>query len=281
MKSPVYLINRRYNGLRKSEKRVAEFVQKHLDEVVLLSLQGLADKCDTSDATVLRFCRSLGYQSFSDFKTALIPELLRSGQSVAMEITPEDDPSSIKDAFLRNINLQNESTIKNIEFSVIQSVAEKILNASRTVILGMGGSAGVAHILSDSLVGLGIYAVYLHDRSIIQNIIPILNASDVVIGISHAGETEEVISGIKIAREYGAVTVGLTNFLPSPLSDVSQYVLLTSTPNNLLGSFSCQSRISQLAILELLLIELKRNIAGKINKEFNFENEYSLSDVTT
>ena len=281
MKSPVYLINRRYNGLRKSEKRVAEFVQKHLDEVVLLSLQGLADKCGTSDATVLRFCRSLGYQSFSDFKTALIPELLRSGQSIAMDIAQEDDPASIKDAFLHNINLQNESTIKNIDFDVIQKIAEKILDAGRTVILGMGGSAGVAHILSDSLVGLGIYAIYLHDRSIIQNIIPILNATDVVIGISHAGETEEVISGVKIAHEYGAVTVGLTNFSPSPLADVSEYVLLTSTPNNLLGSFSCQSRISQLAVLELVLIELKRKLAGEKNKEYDFKNEYSLSDIAT
>ena len=61
IKSPIYLINNRYNSLRKSERRVAEFVQKHMDEVVLLSLQGLAKKCGTSDATVLRFCRSLGY----------------------------------------------------------------------------------------------------------------------------------------------------------------------------------------------------------------------------
>ncbi len=280
MKSPVYLINRRYNGLRKSEKRVAEFVQKHLDEVVLLSLQGLADKCGTSDATVLRFCRSLGYQSFSDFKTALIPELLRSGQSIAMDIAQEDDPASIRDAFLHNINLQNEATIKNIDYDIVQTIAQKILKANRTVILGMGGSAGVAHILSDSLVGLGIYAIYLHDRSIIQNIIPILNNTDVVIGISHAGETEEVISGVKIAHEYGVVTVGLTNFSPSPLADVSEYVLLTSTPNNLLGSFSCQSRISQLAILELLLIELKRELAGKKGKKLSYTQEmFQLNEV--
>ncbi len=281
MKSPVYLINRRYNDLRKSEKRVAEFVQKHMDEVVLLSLQGLADKCGTSDATVLRFCRSLGYQRFSDFKTALVPELLRSGQSVAIDLAEEKDPVSIKDAFLHNINLQNESTIKNIDFDVIQNVAKKILKAGRTVILGMGGSAGVAHILSDSLVGLGIYAIYLHDRSIIQNIIPVLNSSDVVVGISHAGETEEVISGIKIAHEYGVVTVGLTNFSPSPLADVAEYVLLTSTPNNLLGSFSCQSRISQLAILELVLIEIKRELAGKKSKNFNFKSEYTLSEAVS
>ena len=64
MKSPLFLINKRFNDLRKSEQRVAEFVQKHLDEVVLLTTQGLANKCDTSDATVIRFCHSLGYKTF-------------------------------------------------------------------------------------------------------------------------------------------------------------------------------------------------------------------------
>ena len=57
-------------------------MQKHLDEAVLLTAQGLAKKCVTSDATVIRFCRSLGYQTFNEFKSALVPELLNSGESV-------------------------------------------------------------------------------------------------------------------------------------------------------------------------------------------------------
>ncbi|MCH8288445.1 MAG: transcriptional regulator, partial [Candidatus Marinimicrobia bacterium] len=51
-KSPIFLINNRYNSLRNSEKRVADYTQNHMDEVVILSLQGLAKRCETSDATV-------------------------------------------------------------------------------------------------------------------------------------------------------------------------------------------------------------------------------------
>lgn len=75
MNSPLNLINKRFNHLSKSEKTVAEFVQKHIDEVVVLTTQGIAERCKTSDATVIRFCRSLGYQTFNEFKTALVPEL--------------------------------------------------------------------------------------------------------------------------------------------------------------------------------------------------------------
>lgn len=261
MKSPLYLINKRFNALRKSEKRVAEFVQKHLDEVVLLTAQGLAERCETSDATVIRFFRSLGYKTFNEFKTALVPELLNSGESVLKGIGMKDKPETIKETFLHNIQHQIENTVVNLDFNNLNKIAEKIIKAKKIIIIGIGGAAGVAYILSDSLGGLGIYSNYLNDRSIIQNLIPTLNSSDVVIGISHSGESEEIVSAIKAAQEYGSITIALTNFSPSPLTNFSKYTLLTSVPENLLGSFSCQSRISQLALLELVLIEIKKQLS--------------------
>jgi DNA-binding MurR/RpiR family transcriptional regulator len=258
MKSPLYLINKRFNTLRKSEQRVAEFVQKHLDEAVLLTAQGLAKRCDTSDATVIRFCRSLGYQTFNEFKSALVPELLNSGESVLKGIGEKDKPETIKETFTSNIHLQIDKSVVNLDFEVLNEIAKKIITAKRIIIIGIGGAAGVGYILNDSLSGLGIYSNYLNDRSIIQNLIPTLNSSDVVIGISHSGETEEIVSAIKAAREYGSITVALTNSSPSPLANCFQFILLTSVPENLLGSFSCQSRISQLAILELVLIVIEK-----------------------
>lgn len=272
MKSPLYLINKRYNTLRKSEKRVAEFVQKHLDEAVLLTTQSLAERCNTSDATVIRFCRSLGYKTFNEFKTALVPELLHNGESILKGIGGKGEPDKIKETFLQNIHKQIDTTVINLHFKELKEIARQIINAKRIIIIGIGGAAGVAYILNDSLGVLGIYSNYINDRSIIQNIIPTLNSSDVIIGISHSGETEEIVSAIKVAHEYGSVTIALTNFSPSPLSNNSKYTLLTSVPNNLLGSFSCQSRISQLTLLELVLIEIKKQLSKEMNKNSSEEN---------
>ena len=263
MKSPIYLINNRYNSLRKSEKSVAEFVQKHMDEVVLLSLQGLAKKCGTSDATVLRFCRSLGYLGFADFKISLVPELLRSGKKTFLEVDGNENSGSVKDVFRRNFQQQLDSTFRNCEDTILRLAAFHISRANKIFIIGLGGSAGVAHIFCDSLGSLGIFSSFLGDRSIIQNAVPTLDAGDVVVGISHSGETEEVVSAVKKAQDYGAITIGITNFSPSPLADVSQITLVTSVPVNLLGSYSCQARISQLAILELVLYELSEMLTKK------------------
>ncbi|MCB9219750.1 MAG: MurR/RpiR family transcriptional regulator [Ignavibacteriales bacterium] len=263
MNSPLNLINKRFNHLSKSEKTVAEFVQKHIDEVVLLTTQGIAERCKTSDATVIRFCRSIGYQTFNEFKTALVPELLRSGKSLIKEVEQSSNTESTTQAFLYNLKQQIDFTINNLEADTLKIIADKIIKSNRMIIVGIGGAAGVGYIFNDSLCVLGIYSSYISDRSIIQNIIPTLNSKDVVFAISHSGETNEIVSALKAANEYDLVTIALTNFLSSPLTQYAKYVLHTSVPDNLLGSFSCQSRISQLALLELILQEIKNKLSKR------------------
>ena len=123
MNSPLNLINKRFNNLSKSEKTVAEFVQKHIDEVLLLTTQGIATRCKTSDATVIRFCRSLGYQTFNEFKTALVPELLRSGKSFIKEIENSKNTQSITQTFLFNLKQQIDFTINNLEIKSLELIA--------------------------------------------------------------------------------------------------------------------------------------------------------------
>jgi len=234
-----------------------------MEQVVVLSLQGLARRCGTSDATVLRFCRSLGYLGFADFKVSLVPELLRSSKKTYPEVGEKENSETVKEMLQRNFQQQLDSTLQNCDDAMLASIALHISRANKILIIGLGGSAGVAHIFCDSLGSLGIFSSFLRDRSIIQNVVPTLNSGDVVIGISHSGETEEVVSAVKTAQDYGAITISVTNFSPSPLADVSQYTFVTGVPANLLGSYSCQARISQLAILELVLYELSEMLTKK------------------
>ncbi|MEN8191643.1 MAG: MurR/RpiR family transcriptional regulator [Bacteroidota bacterium] len=261
--SPIFLINALFDSLSKSEKRVAEFVQKHMDETVLLTLNGLAKKCNTSDATVLRFCRSLGYLGFADFKVTLVPELLRSGKSIYVDANNKDESQDVQETFRQNFINQTDSTFKNCAGGMLSLVASQIIAANRVVILGLGGSAGVAQIFCDSLGSLGVFSNFFGDRSLIQNIIPILKPNDVVVGISHSGETEEIVAAIKKANEYGAKTVGITNSSQSKIASVAQIQLITGVSANLMGSYSCQARISQLVILELVLSEISKLFTKK------------------
>ena len=130
-KNPIYLINKCFNSLRNLEKRVVEYVQKHMYQVVLLSLNGLAQKCNISDATVLRFCRLLGYLGFADFKISFVPELLRRGKKVYLELDDDKGPEEVKMIFRRNFILQMDSTLKNCNEKLLKSLSFQISRAKR------------------------------------------------------------------------------------------------------------------------------------------------------
>jgi len=183
-----------------------------------------------------------------------------------LEVYNKDGTGDIKEELRQNFINQAESTLNNCDIKILSSLALKMSKANKVMIIGLGGSAGVAQIFCDSLSSLGIFSTFLQDHSIIQNVVPMLKSNDVLIGISHSGETEEVILAIKTAREYGAVTIGITNFLPSGLADAAQFPLLTVVPSNLLGSYSCQARISQLVILEMILYEISKLLKSEYSK---------------
>ena len=270
MQSPIDLINKRFTSLRKSEKRVAQFVQENSEDIVTLTLQGVAAGCSTSDATVLRFCRSLGFFGFSDFKTALVTDLLHQGRKPAGNIEKNSDDETKKEAFLSAFQSQLETTLRNCNYRDVRNVATSLLKANKIFLVGLGGSAGIAQILCDTLGSIGIFSTCIHDPSIIRNLSPVLNSHDLFFGISHSGETEEIVKSATIANEQGAATVGLTNFSPSPLADVSRFKLITSipqglssVPNNYMGGYSGQARMAQLAVLEMVTYELAELLTQK------------------
>lgn len=260
MKSPLDITNVRYNSLTNSEKRVADFVQKRADDLVFLSMQALAAQCKTSDATVMRFCRTLGFLGYQDFKRALVPYLLNRGFSPHKEIEGLKTSDKIMETFRTNLQGQLDATIRNCDLGSIQKAANRIVISLRITIVGLGGSAGVGYIFSDALGSIGIQSYCLHDRSLIESHVPLLTSSDTIVGISHSGETEETVFALRRARQNKAFAVSISNFIPSPLSEESDISLNTSIADNLMGSYSCQPRISQLAILEIILYEITQQL---------------------
>ncbi|MGB2516287.1 MAG: MurR/RpiR family transcriptional regulator, partial [Pseudomonadales bacterium] len=60
-----------YDRLRKSEKKVADFVMQTRSSVVQMRIVDLAAAAEVSEPTVLRFCRALGFDGFQDFRDIL------------------------------------------------------------------------------------------------------------------------------------------------------------------------------------------------------------------
>ena len=65
-----------YSEMFQAEKKVADYILKHPEEVVELNIAELAKRSETSDATVIRMCRHVGYSGFYQMKISLASELL-------------------------------------------------------------------------------------------------------------------------------------------------------------------------------------------------------------
>jgi len=265
IENPLSLAEKQYESLSKTEKRVADYLRLHPDKMIVSSLQAVSEKCSVSDASVLRFCRSLGFSGYQDFKAALVPELLKRGLRIYQEIDYDDDFTYARQKFLENLNNDISQTLTQYSEKTITTVASRIVRAKNIVIVGLAGSAGVARIFNDCLLGLGIYSSYLSDRVEIERVVSQLGKKDLIFGISHSGETQEVVHAIKRGRERQVFTIGMANFVSSSVAKLSDVVLMTAATENLLGSYSCQPRIAQLALLEFITFKIsaKLKIGGK------------------
>ena len=185
-----------------------------------------------------------------------MPELLKKGASLYQEVAFDDDFSSLKNKFLQNLAKDLTKTLGRFTEKAIDTLAIKICQAQHILIAGLAGSAGVARIFNDRLLGLGILSTYISDRVELERVVSQMDSEDLIFGISHSGETQEIVHAIKRGRENKVFTIGMTNFVSSPVAKLADLTLLTTVPETLLGSYSCQPRIAQLALLEFITFRI-------------------------
>ena len=256
------LLAQRKPSLTKSEQTVAQFIQENMHEIVLMPLQVLAKNCETSEATVLRFCRSLGFSGYQDFKSTLVTQLVAAGNTIDQEFSSAGVFSQKIDVFAKTLVADITSTLANLEESALIGVADALVSASCIATVAVASSAGSARVFSDSLMSVGIRCSTFSDRVEIERYTRLMGYGDVLVGLSHSGETEEIVHAVRRAKEQGATTVAVTNFAPSALADMADFVLLTSMPESFFRSFSCIPSITQLALLQVVINLVSDKLGG-------------------
>jgi DNA-binding MurR/RpiR family transcriptional regulator len=89
-----------------------------------------------------------------------------------------------------------------------------------------------------------------------------LESSDVVIGVSHSGETDEIVRLMERAKERKVTTIAITNYESSPLARAAEVILYTTYNEDLLGSYSPAARVAELALVVALVERIGEMIGG-------------------
>ncbi|HEV2642315.1 MAG TPA: MurR/RpiR family transcriptional regulator [Candidatus Elarobacter sp.] len=243
-----------YSGLRAAEQRVADFILAHPDELIYLTVTELADRTHTSESTVVRLCQKIGYKGYQEFKIVLARDLVEPATAIYAAIEPGDDLATVKTKVFQANAQALRDTLEVLDEGQLQRAVDTIAGARRLEIYGVGGSSPLALDAYHKFVKLGVAAVALSDGDLMAMSSSLLAAGDVALGISHTGASRDVTDALGRAKRHGATTICLTHRSSSPITKVSDVVLVTAAQQTAFSSDASSSRIAQLAVIDTLYV---------------------------
>lgn len=271
-----------YNSLRASEKLVAKYVLLNGYVVSTMPIARLAQETGVSEPTVMRFVKSLGCRGYSDFKLNLMKDWGRveaetdadkdKALLVDLHITEKENISDIPGKMIGLTIKALEGTLKILDIANYQEAVAMIKAAGNIDVYGVGNSGSVASDIMNKFLRIGLNCRAYPDNHLQQISASHLKVSDLAIAVSHSGSTIDTVDALRIAREAGAKTIALTNFKGSVISAYADITLYTGDIETTFYSETMISRISQLAIVDMLYMGVLLSDYGLYTKRLDKVN---------
>lgn len=242
-----------YSALTRSEKKVADYITKYPEKVINMKVAQLADITDTSPASVIRFCKSIGIPSFTELKLSLSAETQIALSPQYSDISPEETLSDVKEKLLGNSYQAMLETMHLIDDQVIDLSVDLMKEAPVIYVFGVGSSYLVAENIAQKWNRIGKVCLCFSDMHILISSLASADKRSIFLGISHSGETKEVLSIIDIAHDLGIKTIAMTQFGVNSLSQAADFIIHTvASQEGLLRSAATSSLIAQFIAVDVL-----------------------------
>jgi RpiR family carbohydrate utilization transcriptional regulator len=238
-----------------SERRVGRWVLEHPKEAAGTTLARLAAECETSEPTVVRFCRRLGLSGFRELTIRLTESLSNPVIYVHRDVGPDDSTS---DAVIKVMDASIQSLIEmrsQLSSMPVDEAVNAMKNARQIAFAGLGASGHVARDACHKFFRLGIPCTSLRDTPMILQFAAIAKPDDVLVLLSHTGRWQDFARAARLARTRSATVIALTN----PDSVIAGEADLLF-PCRLIEDTSVytpmSSRLAQLALLDAIHVAL-------------------------
>lgn len=242
------------SGLTKKEKLVAEYVLQFPNDVPKMSIYELALASGTSPSSVVRLCKTLGYEGYKDFCRLLTADVSANQENdiVYEDVRPGDTLSSIaKSVAMSNVRAI-ESSLQILNFEQLDQAVAAISQADRVDFYGVGTSCLVALDAHSKFLRISKNSNASEDPHVQVLSAATLKKGDVAVIISYSGETRDVLTITDVAKKTSATIIAITKYGKNSLSAQADICLCTFSTENLIRSGAMSSRISQLTIIDII-----------------------------
>jgi RpiR family transcriptional regulator, carbohydrate utilization regulator len=272
-------------ALPPAEQRVAKLVLADARSFASLPVSELAERAHVSKPTVVRFCRSVGYDGLADFKLKLAGTVNEGVPFVHRAVDEDDKPGDIIVKVIDNavsalLAYRNDAAGHAFE-RAIDALAQAGRSSRRIEFYGVGNSGIVAQDAQHKFFRLGVSATAVADGHVQVMSATMLQPGDCVVIVSNSGRSRDLLDAAEIARRKGATTIVITasgSPLARTATSAQQILLAADHPEDYDRYSPMVSRLLHLVIIDILttgvalqlgselrpmLAEIKRNLRAK------------------
>jgi RpiR family transcriptional regulator, carbohydrate utilization regulator len=259
-----------------AEKKIATYIMEHAELVPNMTTKELSRNAGASEASVVRFCKTIGIGSFTALKLALVRELTIANMNINdfSIIEKQDAPYDLFNKVTYVNKAAIEATTTTIDKRELEKAAEAIVNAEKILFYGVGGSAASAMDACYKFTKLGYVAAMSPDFHTMLPLVANLKEGDVFVAVSTSGRTKDVLEISRFAKKQHATVIAITKLDPSsPLYKEADIKLCLPDveQDHRIGSMA--SRMAQLNVIDALYLITFHQVGSRIIEKFHETRE--------
>ena len=252
-------------SLAPAEQRVGKLVLADPRAFTNLPVSELADRSHVSKPTVIRFCRSMGYDGLTDFKRKLAGTVSEGVPFIHRSVDADDKTGDVLVKVIDNtvaafLKYRNDASTAAIEKAAL-ALVDTCKNNRRVEFFGVGNSGIVAQDAQHKFFRLGLNTIAYSDGHMQVMSASMLRPGDCVVVISNSGRTRDLMDACDIARKNGATTITITAS-GSPLAAAGHIHLAADHPEGYDRYSPMVSRLLHLMIIDILATCVALRIGG-------------------
>ena len=223
------IIGEHFNQLTKSEKQIADYLRKNQEESAFLSASELAQHLDLSEATLVRFARSLGFDSYPAMREVLQENFRRRVTHSARLRSRLDELREAGDIYERLVASEIDymtQSLESVNRDALHQAVDLIKNRKRIFIFGVGPSVSLVDMMKIRLERFGrqIIPLTTAGREILEPLLS-MTENNLLFVICFFDVSPALQLVLDYARDVHCPIIMLTDTLGSIIGDRADVVL--------------------------------------------------------
>lgn len=248
-KEVLEVVKEKYDDIFSAEKKVADFVLSNPQKVVDSNVSELAKQSGVSDATVVRMCHHIGYSGYYQFRITLARDLGKKQYGDMVIPKSKDAVEKVFHGYAENMLAIG----KHIDTENMWNCVNLIKTCKTAHIIAIGNTNVLAQYMGFRLGRLGIRCTYGFSAEYFMNHVNLAGPDDILIAISKSGTSKPVILGMELGKEKGLKMIAITSHIQSPVSELADYVLLSSGKADPFNYYKEYAHLNVMAVVDALL----------------------------